>query len=106
MSCDDVQVRLKLVNDWLPVLIVSRENTISATQNKPVHKELEDVFLRIILTLPMAEAQKLLQQCLSFASRTLEDCPHLVSAFNTWFRRAGQKSPSLQPEEDESDQAV
>ncbi|CAM6125307.1 unnamed protein product [Calypogeia fissa] len=98
------QVRLKLVNDWLPVLIVSRENAISATQNKPVHQELEDVFLRIILTLPMADAQKLLQQCLSFATRTVEDCPHLVSAFNTWFRRASQKSLLLPPEDDESDE--
>ncbi|KAG0585729.1 hypothetical protein KC19_2G033600 [Ceratodon purpureus] len=84
------QVRLKLVKDWLPVLVVSRDNAVSANQNKQLHRELEDVFLNIILTLPMADAQKLLQQCLSFATRNLEDCPHLVSAFDVWFRRATQ----------------
>ncbi|KAG0614608.1 hypothetical protein M758_6G190000 [Ceratodon purpureus] len=85
------QVRLKLVKDWLPVL-VSRDNLVSANHNKSLHQELEDVFLNIILTLPMADAQKLLQQCLSFATRNLEDCPHLVNAFDVWFRRATQAS--------------
>jgi hypothetical protein len=75
--------------------VVSRENSVSATQNKQLHQELEDVLLSIILTLPMAEAQKLLQQCLSFATRNLEDCPHLVNAFNVWFRRASQ-APTLE----------
>ncbi|KAL2613697.1 hypothetical protein R1flu_025389 [Riccia fluitans] len=84
------QVRLKLVNDWLPVLIVSRDNQRLHMQNMQLHQELEDVFLKIISTLPMADSQKLLQQCLCFATRTVEDCSHLVSAFNTWFRRAGQ----------------
>lgn len=88
------QVRLKLVKDWLPVLVVSRnvsrDNQLSAVQNKQLHQELEDVFLKIILTLPMSESQKLLQQCLSFATQNLEDCPHLVNAFNAWFRRANR----------------
>jgi hypothetical protein len=84
------QVRLKLVKDWLPVLVISREIQGRENQNKHLHQELEDVFLNIILTLPMADSQKLLQQCLSFATRNLEDCPHLVNAFNIWFRRATQ----------------
>ncbi|CAK9858267.1 unnamed protein product [Sphagnum jensenii] len=90
------QVRLKLVKDWLPVLVVSRESASSANQNKQLHLELEDVFLRIILTLPMADAQKLLQQCLSFATRNVEDCPHLVTAFNIWFKRASQGTTMAQ----------
>jgi hypothetical protein len=44
--------------------------------------------LRIISTLPMSDAQELLPHCLSFSTRNVEDCPHLVTAFNTWFRRA------------------
>ncbi|KAL8521314.1 hypothetical protein ACS0TY_011738 [Phlomoides rotata] len=50
--------------------------------------ELEDIFLRIISTLPILDAQDLLQQCLSFSTRNIDDCPHLVTAFTTWFRRA------------------
>ncbi|XP_074313392.1 BTB/POZ domain-containing protein At1g63850-like [Silene latifolia] len=90
------QVRMKLVKDWLPVLIVCKDN---ASPVLPSHKhalhspmslylELEETFLRIISTLPMDDAQELLQQCLSFSTRDSEDCPHLITAFNTWFRRA------------------
>ncbi|KAK9691079.1 hypothetical protein RND81_09G174600 [Saponaria officinalis] len=90
------QVRMKLVKDWLPVLIVCKDN---ASPVLPSHKhalhsptslylELEETFLRIISTLPMDDAQELLQQCLSFSTRDSEDCPHLIAAFHTWFRRA------------------
>ncbi|KAL9238205.1 hypothetical protein vseg_012665 [Gypsophila vaccaria] len=90
------QVRMKLVKDWLPVLIVCKDN---ASPVLPSHKhalhspmslflDLEETFLRIISTLPMDDAQELLQQCLSFSTRDSEDCPHLIAAFNTWFRRA------------------
>lgn len=92
------QVRLKLVKHWLPVLVISRENQSRENQNKHLHQELEDVFLNIILTLPMADSQKLLQQCLSFATRNLDDCPRLVNAFDTWFRRATQ-APAIEKEE-------
>lgn len=85
------QVRMKLVKDWLPVLLVSRDNpSPAASWSKLLHQDLEDVFLRIISTLPFGDAQALLPQCLSFATRSVEDCPHLVAAFNTWFRRAGE----------------
>ncbi|XVE66964.1 hypothetical protein DITRI_Ditri08aG0122000 [Diplodiscus trichospermus] len=90
------QVRMKLVKDWLPVLIVCKDNV---SPMLPSHKtlclELEETFLRIISTLPMSDAQVLLQQCLSFSTRNVEDCPHLVTAFNTWFRRATQ-TPQLE----------
>ncbi|PPE02701.1 hypothetical protein GOBAR_DD00260 [Gossypium barbadense] len=85
------QVRMKLVKDWLPVLISCKD---SVSPMLPSHKTLylvlEETFLRIISTLPMSDAQVLLQQCLSFSTRNVEDCPHLVTAFNTWFRRASQ----------------
>ncbi|GMI88179.1 hypothetical protein like AT1G63850 [Hibiscus trionum] len=85
------QVRMQLVKDWLPVLLVCKDN---ASPMLPSHKtlylELEETFLRIISTLPMSDAQALLQQCLSFSTRNVEDCPHLITAFNTWFRRATQ----------------
>ncbi|KAF8377942.1 hypothetical protein HHK36_031331 [Tetracentron sinense] len=85
------QVRMKLVKDWLPVLIVCKDNNSSILpSHKSLYLELEETFLRIISTLPMSDAQELLQQCLSFSTRNVEDCPHLVSAFNTWFRRATQ----------------
>ncbi|KAK4284713.1 hypothetical protein QN277_001505 [Acacia crassicarpa] len=80
-------VRRKLVEDWLPVLVACKDN-VAATL--PINKSLEETFLRIISTLPMSDAQELLQQCLSFSTRNVEDCPHLVTAFNTWFRRAAQ----------------
>lgn len=84
-----LQVRMKLVKDWLPVLIVCRDNVSPMSPgHKSLYIELEETFLRIISTLPMSEAQEMLQQCLSFSTRNVEDCPHLVSAFNTWFRRA------------------
>ncbi|KAH7296224.1 hypothetical protein KP509_26G014300 [Ceratopteris richardii] len=85
------QVRKKLVEYWLPVLLVSREtpsHTASSLKLQALHQDLEDVFLRIISTLPLEDAQKLLPQCLSFATRSVEDCPHLMAAFNLWFRRA------------------
>nr|XP_043627497.1 BTB/POZ domain-containing protein At1g63850-like [Erigeron canadensis] len=83
------QVRMKLVKDWLPVLIVCKDNvTPMLINNKSLYLELEETFLKIISTLPMSEAQELLQLCLSFSTRNVEDCPHLVSAFTTWFRRA------------------
>nr|ACU23336.1 unknown [Glycine max] len=82
------QVRRKLVQDWLPVLLVCKDNV--SPSNKSLHLELEQTFLRIISTLPMSDAQELLQRCLSFSTRNVEDCPHLVTAFNTWFRRAAR----------------
>ncbi|KAB5561319.1 hypothetical protein DKX38_006276 [Salix brachista] len=84
------QVRMKLVKDWLPVLIVCKDAALSSMlpNHKSLYLELEDTFLRIISTLPMSDAQVLLQQCLSFSTRNVEECPHLFTAFNTWFRRA------------------
>ncbi|KAK9942474.1 hypothetical protein M0R45_008138 [Rubus argutus] len=85
------QVRKKLVNDWLPVLIVCKDNTSPLTpNNRPLYLDLEETFLKIISTLPMLDAQELLQQCLGFSTRNFDDCPHLVMAFNTWFRRAAR----------------
>ncbi|XP_042508746.1 BTB/POZ domain-containing protein At1g63850-like [Macadamia integrifolia] len=82
------QIRMKLVKDWLPVLIVCKDSLSVLASHKPLYQELEETFLRIISTLPMPDAQELLPQCLSFSTRNVDDCPHLVSAFNTWFRRA------------------
>ncbi|KAM3291709.1 BTB/POZ domain-containing protein [Capsicum chacoense] len=85
------QVRMKIVKDWLPVLILCKDNvTPMMPSHKTVYLELEDTFLRIISTLPLSDAQELLQQCLSFSTRNVEDCPHLISAFTTWFRRANR----------------
>ncbi|KAL2328950.1 hypothetical protein Fmac_022377 [Flemingia macrophylla] len=85
------QVRRKLVEDWLPVLVVCKDNVSPILpSNKTLYLELEETFLRIISTLPMSDAQELLQPCLSFSTRNVEDCPHLVTAFNTWFRRAAR----------------
>lgn len=85
------QVRMKFVKDWLPVLNVCRDvASPMPTGHKPVFQELEETFLRIISTLPMSNAQELLQQCLSFSTRNVDDCPHLTSAFQTWFRRANR----------------
>ncbi|KAF9620373.1 hypothetical protein IFM89_011108 [Coptis chinensis] len=82
---------MKLVKDWLPVLIVCRNKMMAALPSHPtLFQELEETFLKIISTLPMSEAQELLPQCLTFSTRNVEDCPHLVSAFNTWFRRAAR----------------
>jgi len=84
-------VRRKLVEDWLPVLVVCKDNVSPISpSNKSLYLELEETFLRIISTLPMSDAQELLQRCLSFSTRNVEDCPHLVTAFNTWFRRAAR----------------
>ncbi|GMH02760.1 hypothetical protein Nepgr_004599 [Nepenthes gracilis] len=85
------QVRKKLVQDWLPVLIVCKDNASPTLPNhktmlpspRSLYVELEEAFLQIISTLPMSEAQELLQQCLSFSTRDSEDCPHLITAFNT-----------------------
>ena len=82
---------MKLVKDWLPVLIVCKDKIPAMLPSHPSpYRELEETFLRIISTLPMLDAQELLQQCLSFSTRNVEDCPHLVSAFKTWFRRANR----------------
>ncbi|GJX80734.1 BTB/POZ domain-containing protein-like protein isoform X1 [Tanacetum coccineum] len=55
------QVRMKLVKDWLPVLIVCKDNvTPMLTNHKPLYLELEETFLKIISTLAMSEAQELL----------------------------------------------
>ncbi|MQL69589.1 hypothetical protein Taro_001869 [Colocasia esculenta] len=85
------QVRMKLVKDWLPVLNVCRDigSPIPSGQ-KVLYQELEETFLKIISTLPIPDSQDLLQQCLCFSTRNMEDCPHLISAFNTWFRRANR----------------
>lgn len=84
------EVRLKLVSVWLPVLIVCREKNVSPIPcgQKQPYQELEETFLKIISTLPLLDAESLLHHCLSFATRNVDDCPHLVSAFETWFRRA------------------
>ncbi|EYU37795.1 hypothetical protein ABFS82_02G023700 [Erythranthe guttata] len=85
------QVRMKLVRDWLPVLIICKDSVSPMGPNhKSLYLELEETFLRIISTLPLSDAQGLLQQCLSFSTRNVDDCPHLVSAFSTWFRRANR----------------
>ncbi|GJM96439.1 hypothetical protein PR202_ga13275 [Eleusine coracana subsp. coracana] len=85
------QVRMKLVKSWLPVLNVCRDIVQPMHFHKSSNcKELEEAFLQIISTLPVPEAQELLQQCLGFSTRNVDDCPHLVSAFRTWFRRAGR----------------
>ncbi|XP_006650517.1 BTB/POZ domain-containing protein At1g63850-like [Oryza brachyantha] len=86
------QVRTKLVKSWLPVLNVCR-NMVQPMQcgyKSPNCQELEETFLQIISTLPVPDAQELLQQCLGFSTRNVDDCPHLVAAFKTWFRRAGR----------------
>lgn len=89
------QVRMKLVKDWLPVLIVCKDNmSPMCTNHKSLCLELEETFLRIISTLPVEDSQELLQQCLSFSTRNVEDCPHLVTAFTTWFRRANRSPPA------------
>lgn len=94
-----LQVRKKLVKDWLPVLIVCKENVSPLSpSNKLLYLELEETFLRIISTLPTSDAQEMLQQCLSFSTRDVDDCPHLITAFNTWFRRAAHP-----PQEDRLD---
>ncbi|KAG8097992.1 hypothetical protein GUJ93_ZPchr0013g35737 [Zizania palustris] len=83
-------VRMKLVKSWLPVLNVCR-NIVQPMQcgyKSPNCQELEETFLQIISTLPVPDAQDLLQQCLGFSTRDVDDCPHLVTAFKTWFRRA------------------
>ncbi|XP_022972524.1 BTB/POZ domain-containing protein At3g05675-like [Cucurbita maxima] len=81
------QVRKKFVKHWLPVLLVCKDHSPLLSSNKNLCIELEETFLRIISTLPLSDAQELLQQCLSFI-RNVDDCPHLFKAFNTWFRRA------------------
>lgn len=82
------QVRMKLVKNWLPVLIVCKDNTSSMIPHKSLYVELEETFLKIISTLPMSDAQELLKECLNFSTRNVDDCPHLITAFKTWFRRA------------------
>ncbi|KAI3448037.1 hypothetical protein Pfo_004702 [Paulownia fortunei] len=91
------QVRMKLVRYWLPVLIICKDSvSFMGPNHKSLYVELEGTFLRIISTLPMSDAQELLQQCLSFSTRNVDDCPHLVAAFTTWFRRAnGPLQPDL-----------
>ncbi|XP_078430433.1 BTB/POZ domain-containing protein At3g05675-like [Wolffia australiana] len=86
----DRQVRMRLVKNWLPVLNVCRD-VVSPMHSgqKLLQQELEETFLRIISTLPLSDSQDLLQQCLWFSTRNA-DCPHLISAFNTWFRRANR----------------
>ncbi|KAF2305905.1 hypothetical protein GH714_008810 [Hevea brasiliensis] len=57
------QVRMKLVKDWLPVLIVCKDNVSPMSpSHKSLYVELEETFLRIISTLPMSDAQELLQR--------------------------------------------
>ncbi|KAJ6813528.1 putative BTB/POZ domain-containing protein [Iris pallida] len=86
------QVRMKLVKNWLPVLNVCQD-IVSPTPSghKMLYQELEETFLRIISTLPMSDAQELLQECLSFSTHDVDDCPHLLGAFKTWFRRANRQ---------------
>lgn len=99
----DRKVRMKLVEDWLPVLRVCKENVSAGMSNyKSLYLELEETFLKITSTLPMSESQMLLKECLSFSTRNVDDCPHLVTAFNTWFRRAKQPLPPTHPPDNSS----
>ncbi|XP_047308649.1 BTB/POZ domain-containing protein At3g05675-like [Impatiens glandulifera] len=85
----DKKGRMQLVKDWLPVLALCKDSSSPFfSSNKSLYVEVEETFLRIISTLPMSDAQELLQRCLSFSTRNVEDCPHLITAFTTWFRRA------------------
>ncbi|KAJ4762617.1 BTB/POZ domain-containing protein [Rhynchospora pubera] len=85
------QTRTKLVKVWLPVLNACRDlASLPGGSQRTVFHELEETFLQIISTLPIADAQELLHQCLSFSTRNVDDCPHLVNAFKTWFRRANR----------------
>ncbi|RRT46067.1 hypothetical protein B296_00034935 [Ensete ventricosum] len=79
---------MTIVRNWLPVLNVLRD-TFSPLPSgyRTLYPDLEETFLKIISTLPLSDAQELLQQCLSFSTRNIDDCPHLMSAFKTWFRR-------------------
>ncbi|KAI0516665.1 hypothetical protein KFK09_009342 [Dendrobium nobile] len=81
------QVRMELVKHWLPVLNVCREIVCGAPSE--VYQDLEETFLQIISTLPISDAQNLLQECLCF-TRNVDNCPHLTLAFTTWFRRANR----------------
>lgn len=82
---------MMLVKDWLPVLIVCTGNVSPIISNhKSLYTELEDNFLRIISDLPLSDVQSLLQQCISFSTRSMDNCPNLVAAFNTWFWRAAR----------------
>ncbi|KAK8933329.1 BTB/POZ domain-containing protein [Platanthera zijinensis] len=82
------QVRVEFVRQWLPVLNVCREKTFPINGQKMIFQDMEETFLQIISTLPLRDAHDLLQQCLCFSARDFGGCPHLVLAFNTWFRRA------------------
>jgi hypothetical protein len=66
-------------------------------------QDLEDVFLRIISTLPLKDAQGLLTKCLGFATRSVLTCPHLVAAFDMWFRRAGTEREEIRVVHDDED---
>ncbi|KAK6946232.1 hypothetical protein RJ641_013776 [Dillenia turbinata] len=82
-------VRIKLVKDWLPVLITCKDNIPPMMlARKSVSLELEQTFLQIISMLLMSDSQELLKQCLIFSTGNVEDCPQLVTAFNTWFHCA------------------
>ncbi|CAD6206456.1 unnamed protein product [Miscanthus lutarioriparius] len=63
------QVRMMLVKSWLPVLNVCRDIVQPMHFQKSTNcQELEEAFLQIISTLPVPEAQELLQQCLGFST--------------------------------------
>ncbi|XP_074589620.1 BTB/POZ domain-containing protein At3g05675-like [Curcuma longa] len=100
------QVRMRLVKTWLPVLNVLKDIFLQehpvgyifrneSVGDKTLYLDLEETFLKIISTLPLSNAQELLQQCLCFSTRNLDDCPHLTSAFRTWFRRATRSPLNL-----------
>ncbi|BBH09408.1 hypothetical protein Prudu_021895 [Prunus dulcis] len=77
------QVRKKLVKDWLPVLIVCKDNNASplTPSNKPLYLDLEETFLRIISTLPM----QMHRSCCSNASASL---PEMLRTALTWSRHS------------------
>ncbi|PKA50387.1 BTB/POZ domain-containing protein [Apostasia shenzhenica] len=90
------QVRLQIVKHWLPVLKVCQEvgSPIQPlSSSKMLYRDLEQSFLQIISTLPVTDAQDLLEQCICFSTLNVDDCPHLVLAFKTWFRRANRSQP-------------
>lgn len=80
------------MEDWLPILSLwkAKGAIITLPMNKSMCVELEEIFLRIISTLPMSDSQELLLKFLRYINRNVEECPHLVTAFKTWSRRAAQ----------------
>ncbi|KAL2641851.1 hypothetical protein R1flu_009438 [Riccia fluitans] len=69
---------------------VNDSSQAETSTTSPVEKRASPILMRSEIVQAATQKSRLLQQCLCFATRTVEDFSHLVSAFNTWFRRAGQ----------------